>query len=187
MKLPKLIMSLDVESVGLHGEPFAFGYVVVDTETRAEVETFFARCPLAAARGLKPGRDWVTEHVEPALCIPVDRVNGARECADPRELLEVFWQEWELWRGRGVWLVADCPWPVEARFLAACIDAAEGARDWHGPYPLIDVASARLAADLSPLGSDVRLPSESPVHHPVADARQSARLLLESLDLVAPP
>jgi hypothetical protein len=50
-----------------------------------------------------------------------------------------------------------------------------------GPYPLVDVASVRLAAGLDPLGAYDRTAGELPVHNPLADARQSARLLLEAL------
>jgi hypothetical protein len=78
-------------------------------------------------------------------------------------------------------LAADCAWPVEARFLAACVDDQPEQRAWEGPYPLIDIASVRLAAGLDPLATVERLPSEMPAHDPLADARQSARLLIEAL------
>jgi hypothetical protein len=76
------------------------------------------------------------------------------------------------------------PWPVEAHFLSECVADRPQEREWQGPYPLLDVASVRLAAGLDPLATVDRLPSELPAHDPLADSRQSARLLVEALTLV---
>ena len=99
---------------------------------------------------------------------------------DAVDMRTAFWDWWKSKQDCPV-LVADCPWPVEARFLLACVEDAWPTRNWEGPYPLIDVASVRLAAGLDPLGQGDRLPGELPAHDPLADARQSARLYLEAL------
>jgi hypothetical protein len=95
-----------------------------------------------------------------------------------------FWKAWLRWLNDGAVLCADCAWPVEARFLAACVDDNPSARTWNGPYPLHDLASLRLAADKNPLATEDRLPHELPVHNPLADALQSARLLVETLSVL---
>jgi hypothetical protein len=182
---PSLFMVFDVESVGLHGEGFAVGWVVVGGGK--ELESGRLACPAAAAYGTRSGREWVATN---APTMPNTH-------ALPNDVRDAFWAAWLRWKGRGAVLAADCPWPVEARFLAACVEEArdpmtsgtetpEGERDWQGPYPLIDVASVRLAVGLDPLGTAGRLPNELPAHDPLADARQSARLLVEALRLAAP-
>ncbi len=165
-----MFVVFDVESVGLHGEGFAVGFVVV---TRDGVEVDHARftCHPNCARGARDDHRWIKEHVP---LLPLTH-------STPRDVRDAFWSAWEVVKGRGAVLVADCAWPVEARFLAACVDDAPDARRWGGPYPLHDVATARLSAGLDPLATVERLPSEEPKHDPLADARQSARLWLEAL------
>jgi hypothetical protein len=167
---PNLFMVFDVESIGLHGEGFAVGYVVVNCagETLEEADM---SCSPFSARGEPKNLRWVQENV-PTM---------AYEYFSPHELREAFWQVWMRWKALGAVLVADCCWPVEARFLAACIDDGGGAREWEGPYPLHDLASFLLAHGKDPLAANERLPRELPAHHPLNDARQSARLLLANL------
>jgi hypothetical protein len=172
MSLPELFMVFDVESVGLHGQGYAVAYVLVD---RAGVERDSAcyACHPDRAEGSEDGRAWIAANVpEP---------QSGYNVKSPRGVRENFWRDWQSARERGAVLAADCCWPVEARFLAACVDDDPEARRWEGPYPLHDVASVRLAAGLDPLGTVERLPGELPIHDPLADARQSARLLIEAL------
>ena len=172
----QLFMVFDVESVGLHGEGFAVGWVVVDRRG-SELSCGLAACNPADADGDDEGRPWVEEHGPADIFPPADEYG-------PMWVREQFWDAWRAWSSRGdVVLVADCAWPVEARFLARCVDDSREARFWEGPYPLHDLASIRLAAGLDPLGTCERLPDELPAHDPLADARQSARLLIEALDL----
>lgn len=163
-------MVFDVESVGLHGEGFAVGYVVFDNGKKLE-EGLFA-CGSIHASGSHLGRDWVCKNV----IIP--QFNSE----DPYEVRNGFWQRWQYYRDRGFLLAADCPWPVEARFLIQCVNDDPHLREWLGPYPLIDIASIRFAIGLHPLASEKRLEDELPIHNPLADAKQSARLLFEALN-----
>lgn len=175
-------MVFDVESIGLHGEGFAWGFVVVDRSGKELDARSFVSDP-HNSEGSVSGRQWVKANV------PMPIYSRGHAARDAREL---FWGWWEKWKGQGAALAADCPWPVEARFLAACVDDArpkyrgpapdDGPRGFGGPYPLIDVASVRLAAGFDPLATVDRLPDELPVHDPLADARQSARLLIEALN-----
>lgn len=174
-------MVFDVESVGLHGEGFAVGFVVVDSNGSEKASVRYA-CAASLCKGTKSGGAWVKENV-PWLCLTHD---------SPHKLRRDFWAHWRTWKEAGAILAADCLWPVEARFLAQCVDdekphtgggweSEEGPRDWEGPYPFIDVASVRMAAGFDPLGTEERRPNELPAHDPLCDARQSARLLIEAL------
>jgi hypothetical protein len=168
--MSRLFMVFDVESIGLHGEGFAVGFVVVDGAGKELAHGRYA-CPIQDAAGDLAGRRWVSENV-PAMPATHDR---------PEAVREAFWADWLAWKAKGATLAADCAWPVEARFLIHCEQQGEDDRTWQGPYPLVDVASVRLAVGLDPLATVERLPSELPTHDPLADARQSARLLLEAI------
>lgn len=158
----------DVESAGLHGEGFAVGWVVVQAKpTPVTLADGIAVC---AADDVP---EWVRINVLPGLPKPTHRT--------AQDVREAFWAIWDRWREEGALLAADVAWPVEANFLTTCIAEGRGQRDWSGPYPLIDIASIRLAARLDPLAEAPRLPNEYPAHNPLADARQSARLLMEAL------
>ena len=167
----------DVESVGLHGEGFAVGWVVVN-EDGEELTCGILACPLEKAQGSDEDREWVKQNV------PEHAWQGKYfTYASPMEVRQEFWRVWKLWKKQGAILVADCPWPVEARFLIECVNDDPKNRNWEGPYPFIDVASVRLAAGLDPLGTDERIEGESPAHDPQRDARQSARLFIEAMNL----
>lgn len=179
---PELFMVFDVESVGLHGEGFAAAYVVVDRQGNEKDSGFF-RCDPRKAIGTADSLDWVTLNVLPTfdagLCSTYSDGLGSQST---RQVRDRFWARWLAWKSYGAALAADCLWPVEARFLADCVADERHEREWQGPYPFIDVASVRLAAGLDPLGTEERLDREKPAHNPLADARQSARLLIEALD-----
>lgn len=174
--MPNLFMVFDVESVGLHGEGFAVAWVVIDRSGKVIASAAYF-CNSGKAQGDSEGRVWVTKNVT----VPYV---GIKAC--PSHVRDEFWQSWLYAKERGAVLVADCCWPVEARFLAACVDDDPEARRCQGPYPLHDLALIRLAAGLDPLATCDRLPDELPAHNPLNDARQSARLLIEALDLIAP-
>lgn len=168
--LPKYFMVFDVESVGLHGEGFAVGWVVLD-QGGHRVSDGKAACDPHNALGSEENRRWISENVPPQPVL----------FQLPSDVRSLFWREWLSWKKSGAVLLADCCWPVEARFLAACVDDDPTARNWEGPYPLHDLASILLALDGDPLATNERLPNELPQHDPLCDARQSARLLAEAL------
>src|SRR3990172_8163943 len=155
----------DVESIGLHGEGFAVGWVVIN-DIGAELSSGLAHCRSDNARGTDDGRLWIENNVPELQGI---------YCQDPVDVRFAFWDVWEHWKNRGAQLWCDCGWPVEARFLAQCVDDDPGKRERQGPYPLHEIATLALASGVNPLESWPRLPDELPQHNPLCDARQSAR------------
>lgn len=168
----QLYMVFDVESVGLHGEAFAVGWVVVRRDG-SHVASAEYGCDPASARGDADDLAWVREHCQTQRNVPAE--NG------PYWVRERFWEAWEYARKRGALLAADVAWPVEANFLSACIADKPEERKWCGPYPLVDISSVRLAAGFDPTKTEARHNGELPEHNPLADARQSSRLLLTAL------
>jgi hypothetical protein len=165
---------LDCESVGLHGETYAYGYALV-TEGGETLESGYGACSSILAEGTPEDRTWIEKNIDPNLPEPTVK--------SPREVRSSFWKMWSRHKNNGVILAADCPWPVEARFLLDCV-RDDPTRTPDGPYPLIDVSSVLLASGKDPLGDYKRLEDELPVHNPLADAKQSARLFIEALDVL---
>lgn len=172
MTTAKQYMVFDVESVGLHGEGFAVAWQVVDSTGKRIASAGYA-CNPDLAEGKDDDRKWVAENCHFALT--------STNCPSPRAVRREFWDAWMYGKKLGAVLVADCCWPVEARFLMQCIADDPDARNWEGPYPLHDIASMLLMAERDPLETRERLEGEFPAHDPLADARQSARILLECL------
>lgn len=168
---PEIFMVIDVESIGLQGEGFAVGFVIITRTGKILHEGVFA-CPPDRAAGSLENREWVQANV-PAI------LNTALR---PSIMRDQFWLEWLEWKKLGAVMVADCAWPVEARFLNHCVNDNLIKREWEGPYPLHDLASMMLVKGLDPLATNLRLENELPAHNPLCDARQSARLLIELLN-----
>lgn len=169
-----LIFVCDVESVGLRGEGFAAGWCVYDRHILQEKG--ICVCHPDAAQGNQKDRDWVNENVVPAIASELKT-----KVAIPAQVRTRFWEAWTKWRGKGAVFVADCPYPVELRFLEDCIKD-DSDREWYAPYPLIDVGTIILGKGKDPLANFDRLPEELPKHNPLADALQSARLFLENYE-----
>ena len=170
----------DVESVGLHGDAFAVGWCVVDTRGR-ELDSGFESISSTCARGSDSDRRWVADNVLPHLPNPTISAspNGepVKDESLRKHLRNRFWVEWMTWKKKGAKLWAECAWPVEARFLAACVDDEPKERKWEGPYPLHEIATVLDRAGMDPMKEYERTGNENPKHHPTADARQSAYLL----------
>ena len=177
MTLPPYILVFDVESLGLFGEGFAVGGVVIATALNGKKEapslqdSFVYACRPTVVSGSPDDRAWVERNVKLK-----DKEFSA---SGPAEVRAQFWDKWLYWKAQGAWLAADVCWPVEARFLLDCCGVAERRKDV--PYPLVDIAAFLLASGKDPLASYPRLRKEKPAHHPLADAQQSARLLYEAI------
>lgn len=169
--LPPFFFVLDVESVGLHGEGYSPGWVVIDTTTGREVDSDHLAVDPNICIGDQEDRNWIADNIP-----PIEVTNALRD-----QMLHEFWVAWLQWRARGAWMAADCASPVETRFIAEALALNLPASRWDGPYPLIDIASVLLARGIDPLATLPRLENELPKHHPTADARQSARYLMLAL------
>jgi len=167
----KSFFVFDVESVGLHGEGFAVGGGVF-LENGAAQSEFRYSCPISEAKGADSDREWVKAN------IPVLEITHHI----PSRVREMFWMEWLNAKENypEIIMAAECGWPVEARFLCACVDDSRESRNWTGPYPLLEISSVMMAAEMNPMDKYPRTESE-PEHDPLGDARLSARLLSEAL------
>lgn len=172
----KSFFVFDVESVGLHGEAFAVAGGVYLENGAAQWEFGFC-CPIDECSGDESDRQWVKENM-PTLEV-THRV--------PVGIRDAFWEAWMKAKAQGAVMAVECGWPVEAGFLSRCIRDYPEDRKWEGPYPMHDVASVMLAAGMDPMRNYPRTPSEMPPHNPLADARQSARLLSEALAKINTP
>ena len=166
-------MVFDVESVGLHGEGFTVAWVVVNIDGE-KLDEGCLSCNPTLCEGSAVSRKWIEDNI-PEL-----------EITSPTKmhLRNTFWYEWIKWKEQGAILVADCIWPVETNFLSACINQNHSEREWQGPYPLVDLASILLALGEDPLAITIRKDDELTMHHPLMDARQSARQLIDCLQLM---
>lgn len=172
--MPNYWFVFDVESIGLHGEAFAFGFVVLGPDLK-EVDSGQCWCHPDFAVGSESDRRWVRKNID----LTAMAANGSH-LMNTYAVRQVFRGKWGKWKSKGAALIADCSWPVEARFLAQTFtDPLVDPSD--GPYPLHDLATAMLWSGLDPLATYDREPDELPAHTPLADARQSSRILLGCL------
>lgn len=168
IKPESLFFVFDVEATSLHGEGFAFGYVVVNSTCR-ELASDFWQVDYAPSEM----DDWVKTNILPAL-------PDCNFCEDLYNLRGKFWDALTYWQKRGATVWAECGYPVEARFLESCIENT-GRDISKAPYPLHEIATAMALAGIDPMATYPRRANELPVHHPTSDARQSARLLCQAL------
>lgn len=172
--MEKLFMVFDVESIGLHGEGFAYGFTVIDGDG-AELDSGLYSCPTNSAYGYSDDdRKWVSQFCKPET-FPTTNLS-------PHGIRNRFMHDWTHWKNKGATLWADCAWPVEAGFLIQCVKDRLNDNQHSGPYPLFDISTLLFAKGFDPLANYGRLPSELPAHNPLNDARQSARILLAALN-----
>ena len=160
-------MVIDVESIGLHGQHYAVGWVVLDAQNGEEKESGYFACPPQHASGAEKDREWVRKN---APELPTTH-------RSPLEITNDFCGLWNRLRKQyeGISMAADCSYPVETNFLDRC-----SGNDFEDPYPLFEISSILFADGKDPTGTYPRLHNELPKHHPLHDARQSGRLLTES-------
>lgn len=168
MKPTPYYFCFDVESLGLHGVAFAAAFVVIN-HSGDTLEEQIISCDPKGISGDNEDKEWCSKNI-PELPITHEDEEGVRYA---------FWQKWMSWKANGAVMIADCAWPVEARFLMHCVEDDFKKRKWNGPYPLHDLASIRLAKGEDPMACYERKPDELPQHNPLCDARQTARNFAE--------
>lgn len=168
----KVIFSMDAETIGLYGEPFAFAYVVCD-ENGYELENGFLNCPADNAKGTEENRKWIVQNVIPKL--PAET-----NCKNPDELCNKIYEIWMRIKNQyhdRLLAIADCGYPVETNLFARAICLKESEREFTGFYPLHEVATALLLAGID-RSRFPRNANELPEHVPLNDARYALRLFL---------
>lgn len=163
------ILMVDVESIGLHGEPFAIAFVATQNGSTLQEGCF--SCPLESAHGDEAGRRWVKENCPP-LIITHD---------NPEHMLNSFWEVFSNYKKHGFNVYADCGFPVETNMFAM-MTRLHPSRYFEGPYPLHEVATVLSLAGLNT--DDYPRQEGEECHHPLGDARYSTRMLITALDLV---
>jgi len=162
------LLVFDCESIGLWGETFAVGAVVVDKGTGKVLDKFelLNENLLSAAAENK----WVNEHVLPHL-------TDLKRCQSARALRDGFFHFFQKHKQTSeIWV--DVGFPVETNFLATVVNDDLENRFWEMPYPLRDVSNfidinidRITSAGLSGLRK----------HHPTDDALASATCYLNWL------
>ncbi len=162
-------LSFDVESNGLHGDAFAVGAVLVDSRGRDVIDEYIGRCPIVGEVD-----DWVKKNVLP-------RLEGVQETfSDRRQLCDSFWAWYKTAKSRADVVLADNPYPVEARFLISCQEGQLPERYWEHPFPLLDLgtllftAGARTAEERDSYIRNVIQDNGSLMHNPRWDAWAAA-------------
>lgn len=156
------IFCFDAETDGLYGPVWAVGAVVLDS-ANGWLARFGAQLDPDTVTD-----PWVRQHVVPVVDLP--RFSRGRE-----DLLNAFWAFWVTHKEDAV-CVADVGAPVEAGLFRACVELDLAARQWEGPLPLHELATALLMAGVDPdvdrreySGATGLVP-----HNPVDDATASA-------------
>ena len=166
------ILVFDVESVGLHGEAFQVGACFFNGGQL--VYEFKFEAPIEQQDRIGEDYKWVKENVS----------QGFISALSYRDLRNLFWSRLLMLREQfgAISIFAECLWPVEGRFFNKCIEDDLKNRKFSGPYPFFDVSSFMAAAGMDPMANYPRLEKELPQHCPLADSRQSARLLFEAFE-----
>lgn len=136
------ILSVDVESNGLHGQPFAIGAMLTDDDG---VHSLFEDSCIIDG----PVDPWVAENVLPALGTPVPYRGTGH---DYPAMLAQF-AGWFDRHKAGAVVIAHCGVPVEARLFADMVRVL-GRDPFSGPFPLHDLATLLYAVGADPLSAD---------------------------------
>ncbi len=158
------LLSIDVESNGLHGKAFAVGAVVMKLDGTI-VDDFYARSPLEGE--LDP---WVKKNVVPVLEEFPETHRTALAMRDD------FWEWYKEAKENSDYFIVSNGYPVEARFLLTCQDDDIETRYWDHAFPVLDLSSMLLMIGVKPLAVRYKFVADelgdSPVlqHSPRFDA-----------------
>jgi hypothetical protein len=131
-EMSELYFVFDVESLGLHGIGFAFGFVVVDADGN-ELDSGYAAIKPDLVGADQETLEFLGKNVFPALWgythqIPEVLTNGesknGAQVRTFREFRTTFWQKWLEWKEKGALMVSDCAWPGKAPILSLTFRAS---------------------------------------------------------------
>jgi hypothetical protein len=172
-------LSVDAESIGLHGTIFWIGAAVFNRESGQKLDTFDGSfdCKKELEAAPEDTQKWLKENVLAVL-------TKKHEYSSDVSLKNAFWYWYRSWCTKSdnkIRVLADCGNSIEARLFSECVNLDRKERNWQAPYPLHEIGTLRMAAGFDPTGTFSRdNEDEKPVHHPVADACQSYRLWREA-------
>jgi hypothetical protein len=178
------IISIDVESNGLYGQPFCVGAVEMDWGGRV-ISQFLARCPLDQVE-----EEWVLENVIPAL-------EGIERTHDSLESLQkdfVTWLVTTAARLKNPIFLVDVGFPVDCNFIYSALksQSMEPGKKWvrerYSPYILLDLASVLAGAGFDPDENRLEMARSlagdewgGAKHNPVCDAETSGLCLIKAI------
>ena len=176
-----LILSLDVESMGLYGTPFSYGYVLANLDGKVLEERYvFSSKSLSDAIELVSISDF-TQEAKSYSWVFENVLMVANQPNSDDNIINCFVEDYltilDKYNNYSIYLLADHPYPVETNFLNSVLLNINSNVDIdimkYSPYPLLDLANLRMSRGLEP--EFERLDNELPKHHPLMDARQTLR------------
>ncbi len=137
--MKKKLVFIDVETDGLYGGFLTAALIATDLEGNELERAYYG----IRKDKMKIKEPWVMENVLPKL--------GEYEpCEDENELLEKSWNFWLRYQEEA-YAVCDVGYPVEARFIGACVGQDVTANAMKAPFPLLDLSSLIYAKGYDPL------------------------------------
>lgn len=133
------LVFIDVESDGLYGSFLTVALVATDIKGNEIERAYYG----IKKENMKITEPWVQENVVPIL-------GDYENCENETELLQKAWDFWSKYR-ENAYAVCDVGFPVEARFLAACVGLDSKENTFKAPFPLVDISSLLLAKGIDPL------------------------------------
>lgn len=171
------LLSIDVESNGLHGPAFAVGAVLIRLDGTI-VDEFAARSPIRGE--VDP---WVNKYVIPPM------KDFAQTHRSAKAMRTDFWQWYKQAKEKADYMMVDNGYPVEARFMLSCQDENIDERYWDHSFPLLDLASLLIQVGVKPLAVRYKfvedMVGDEPVlqHNPRYDAWVSALAAIKAFKL----
>lgn len=169
------VLMIDIETMGLYGDQYAFGYVTSEEGEVVDAGGFHLTKDdaLSCLSGTADGIQWVRDnYVVNSESVRVHDLNS---------LLYEFSRTVKWYTGEGYAIAAECPYPVETSALRRCVDMGYLSFE-DSPYPLWDISMIRACLGYDPTESLERNTDlELPAHDPIADCYHSTRLLREAL------
>ena len=158
---------VDAETNGLYGE-FITVAMIVTNKDGEELDRFYEGIRIESKESYLP---WVRENVLPYL-----GEYHIRETEE--ELLKSVWEFWLKYKD-SVYVIADIPYPVEARLFTRCVEQNREKREFQGPFPLMDFSSMLFIKGIDPLVERDSLligKREGKIHNALSDVKTMIQL-----------
>ena len=171
-----VLLSIDVESNGLHGKAFAVGAVLIKCDGTI-LDEFSARCPIRGE--VDP---WVQKYVLPPM------VNFKSTHRSAKAMRTDFWEWFKSAKQQSDYVLFGNGYPVEARFFLDCQDDNLNERYWDHPFPVLEIGSLLMQVGIKPLAVQFRLvedelSGQNLQHNPRWDAWVTALVAIKAFEL----